>query len=234
MPTRQYQSLEPRPWFERGGQARNANRKGLVGPRGIRIFSQRDCQPRQGRSDTEGYRACPHEHNHDDIWSWAVIDQGRDAQRGDVSCEKRKGETNGNAHRRVAGSLHQQRRLDQCRPLPRAHRPDLRHVMCVADNCSRSANCLARSIRLPRGFALQSKHAPVRIADPFIMIVHTIGSSCTDNVQIRDNRAVTIKTFFSSALDTSSARSSLEASSANRLRARAQHTDRREWRLFPS
>src|SRR6267154_4064200 len=57
----------------------------------------------------------------------------------------------------------------------------------------------------PRGFALQSKHAPVRIADPFIMIVHAIGSSCADNVQIRDNRTVTIKTFFSSALDTSSA-----------------------------
>src|ERR1700730_8116544 len=61
----------------------------------------------------------------------AVIDQGRDAQRGDVSCEKRKGETNGNAHRCVAGSLQQQRRLDQCRPLLRAHRPNLPHVVCV-------------------------------------------------------------------------------------------------------
>jgi hypothetical protein len=58
--------------------------------------------------------ACAHEHYHNDIWSWAVIDQGRDAQRGDVGCEKRKGETNGNAHRCVAGSLQQQRRLDQC------------------------------------------------------------------------------------------------------------------------
>src|SRR4030088_3106148 len=77
---------------------------------------------------------------------------------------------------------------------------------CVfADNCSRSANCPARSIRLPRGFALQSKHAPVRIADPFIMIAHVIGSFCADNVQIRDNRTVTIKTFFSPALDTGSA-----------------------------
>jgi hypothetical protein len=37
------------------------------------------------------------------------------------------------------------------------------------------------------------------------MIVHAIGSSCADHVQIGDNRAVTIKTFFSSALDTSSA-----------------------------
>src|SRR6266481_4150503 len=75
-------------------------------------------------------RMC-HEHYHNDIWSWAIIDQGRDAQRGDVSCEKRKGETNGNAHRCVAGSLQQQRRLDQCRPFLRAHRPDLRHVVSV-------------------------------------------------------------------------------------------------------
>jgi hypothetical protein len=44
------------------------------------------------------------------------------------------------------------------------------------------ANCLVRSNRLPRGFALQSKHAPVRTADPFIMIAHVIGSSCADNV----------------------------------------------------
>ncbi len=34
-----------------------------------------------------------------------------------MSCENRKGETNGNAHRCVAGSLQQQRRFDQCRPL---------------------------------------------------------------------------------------------------------------------
>src|ERR1700692_2502734 len=74
-----------------------------------------------------------------------------------------------------------------------------------ADNCSRSSNCLARSIRLPRGFALQSKHAPVRIADPFLMIAHVIGSFCADNVWIGCNRTVTIKPFFSSALDTSSA-----------------------------
>src|SRR6202171_1279676 len=97
-------------------------------------------------------------------------------------------------------------------------------MSCVfADNCSRSANCLARSIRLPRGFALQSKHAPVRIADPFITIAHVIGSFCADNV-IRDNRTVTIKTFFSSALDTSSAADHpSKLSSANRLRALAQH-----------
>jgi hypothetical protein len=31
----------------------------------------------------------------------------------------------------VAGCLQQQRRLDQCRPLLRAQRPDLRHVVCV-------------------------------------------------------------------------------------------------------
>jgi hypothetical protein len=99
-------------------------------------------------------------------------------------------------------------------------------MSCVfADNCSRSANCPARSIRLPRGFALQSKHAPVRIADPFIMIAHVIGSFCADNVQIRDNRTVTIKTFFSSALDTGSAADHPpKRSSANRLRALAQHT----------
>jgi hypothetical protein len=48
-----------------------------------------------------------------------------------VGCEKRKGETNGNAHRRVAGNLQQQRSLDQRRPLLRAHRPGLRHVVCV-------------------------------------------------------------------------------------------------------
>ena len=72
-----------------------------------------DCQPRQGRSDTKSYRACTHEHYHNDTWSWAVIDQGRDAQRRDVSCEKRKGETNGDTHRCVAGSLQQQRRPDQ-------------------------------------------------------------------------------------------------------------------------
>src|ERR1700730_1175972 len=94
-----------------------------------------------------------------------------------------------------------------------------------ADNCSRSANCLARSIRLPRGFALKSKHAPVRIADPFIMIAHVIGSFCADNVWIRDNRTVTCKTFFSSAFDTSSAADHpSKLSSANRLRELAQHT----------
>jgi hypothetical protein len=44
-------------------------------------------------------------------------------------------------------------------------------------------------------------------------------------VQIRDNRTVTIKTFFSSALDTSSAADHpSKLSSANRLRALAQHT----------
>jgi hypothetical protein len=97
--------------------------KGLFAPRGIGIFSQRDCQTRQGRTDTEAYPACAHEHQHNGIWSWAIVDQGCDAQRGDVSYEKREGETDGNAHCRVAGSLQQQRRLDQCRPLLWAHRP---------------------------------------------------------------------------------------------------------------
>jgi hypothetical protein len=68
---------------------------------------------------------------HNDIWSWAFIDQGRDAQRGDVSCDKRKGETNGNAHRWVAANLQQQRRFDQCRPLVGTHGPDLRYVVCL-------------------------------------------------------------------------------------------------------
>jgi hypothetical protein len=31
---------------------------------------------------------------------------------------------------------------------------------------------------LVRGFSFQCKHAPVRIADPFIMIAHVIGSLC--------------------------------------------------------
>src|SRR6266852_392676 len=54
-------------------------------------------------------------------------------------------------------------------------------MSCVfADNCSRSANCLARSIR--SAVALQSKHAPVRITDPFIIVAHVIGSFCADNV----------------------------------------------------
>jgi hypothetical protein len=39
------------------------------------------------------------------IRSWAVIDRGRDAQRGDVSHEERKGETDGNARGRVAEYL---------------------------------------------------------------------------------------------------------------------------------
>jgi hypothetical protein len=57
------------------------------------------------------------------------------------------------------------------------------------------------------------------------MIVHVIGSFCAGNVEIRDNRTVTIKTFFSSALDTSSAAGHpSKLSSANRLRALAQHT----------
>src|SRR6266403_4000416 len=96
-----------------------------------------------------------------------------------------------------------------------------------ADNCSRSANCLARSIRLPLGFALQSKHAPVRIADPFIMFAQVIGSFGADNALIRDNHTVTIKTFFSSALDTSSAADHpSKRSSANRLRALVQQVRR--------
>jgi hypothetical protein len=48
----------------------------------------------------------------------------------------------------------------------------------------------------------KSKHAPVRIADPFFMVVHVIGSFCADDVWIRDHRTVTMETFFSSALDT--------------------------------
>jgi hypothetical protein len=57
------------------------------------------------------------------------------------------------------------------------------------------------------------------------MIAHVIGSLCADNVSIRDNRTVTIKTFFSSALDTSSAADHpSKLSSANRPRALAQHT----------
>jgi hypothetical protein len=57
---------------------------------------------------------------------------------------RNEGETNGNAHRCVAGSLQQQRRLDQCRSLPtRAHRTDLWQAWVFAGNCSRSANCLA-------------------------------------------------------------------------------------------
>jgi hypothetical protein len=56
------------------------------------------------------------------------------------------------------------------------------------------------------------------------MIAHVIGSFCAGNVQIRDNRTVTIKTFVSSALDTSSAADHpSKLSSANRLRALAQH-----------
>jgi hypothetical protein len=61
----------------------------------------------------------------------AVIDQGRDSQRGDVSCEKRKDETKGNAHRCVADSLQQQRRFDQCRPFLDAHGRDLQYVVCL-------------------------------------------------------------------------------------------------------
>jgi hypothetical protein len=65
----------------------------------------------------------------------------------------------------------------------------------------------------------------VRIADPFIIIAHVIGSFCADNVSIRDNRTVTIKTFFGSALDTRSAADHpSKLSSANRLRELAQHT----------
>jgi hypothetical protein len=37
------------------------------------------------------------------------------------------------------------------------------------------------------------------------MIAHVIGSFCADSAQVRDNRTVTIKTFFSSALDTGGA-----------------------------
>jgi hypothetical protein len=50
-----------------------------------------------------------------------------------------------------------------------------------ADYCSRRANYLARSIDLRREFVLESKHAPVRIADPFIVIAHVIGSFCADS-----------------------------------------------------
>jgi hypothetical protein len=45
-----------------GGASSRLPRNGYLTPRGVGIFSQRDCQPRQGRSDTEGYSACPHEH----------------------------------------------------------------------------------------------------------------------------------------------------------------------------
>jgi hypothetical protein len=41
--TRQNRSLEPRSWFGCGGQAGNTNRERLFAPRGIGIFSQRDC-----------------------------------------------------------------------------------------------------------------------------------------------------------------------------------------------
>jgi hypothetical protein len=94
-----------------------------------------------------------------------------------------------------------------------------------ADNCSRSSDCLVRSIRLPRGFTLQSKHAPVRIADPFIMIAHVIDSVYADNVLDKRQPHRHHYTCFSSALYTSSAADHpSKLSSANRLRALAQHT----------
>ena len=99
-----------------------------------------------------------------------------------MSCEKRKGETNGNAIAVwLVASSSSEGLINADRFLGRTGLTS--GMSCVfADNCSRSANCLARSIRLPRGFALQGKHAPVRIADPFIMIAHVIGSFCADNV----------------------------------------------------
>ena len=69
------------------------------------------------------------------IWSSAVVDQGCDTQRGDVSCEKRKGETNSNAHRCVAGSVQQQRRLDLRRPLLGAHSLIFGIFRVFPDNC---------------------------------------------------------------------------------------------------
>jgi hypothetical protein len=57
------------------------------------------------------------------------------------------------------------------------------------------------------------------------MIPHVIGSFCADNDWIRGNRTVIIKTFFSSALATSSAADHpSKLSSVNRLRALAPHT----------
>ena len=70
-------------------------------------FGQRNCQPRQRRSDTEAYRGCTDEHQHHITRRVAVTDQGRDAQRLDVGCEECKGETDGNSHCRVAGNLQQ-------------------------------------------------------------------------------------------------------------------------------
>ena len=94
-------------WRKAAARAQTAFRESYLALFGVGVFSQRDCQPRQGRADAETYRACADEHQHNGIRSVAVVDQSRDAQCGDVSYEERKGETDGHSHRSVAGNLQQ-------------------------------------------------------------------------------------------------------------------------------